>query len=293
MRLTPYAKARIKDYYQLTKPGIIYGNMLSVIAGFLLASTNHFNLLLFLGTVICISLIMASGCVFNNIIDRTIDSKMERTKQRAIVMGRISARNAFVYGILLAVIGFSVLSITTNDITVLLGVLALVDYVVIYGLAKRKTIRSTEVGAVAGALPPVAGFTAVTGSITTPALLLFLALVTWQMAHFYAIALFRQKEYLSAGLPVISVKRGALATRKLIIIYIGAFSITALLFTVFGYVGSVYTVLVGAISIWWLFNALKKSSVSNIEQWARKVFKSSLIVLLVFCLFVAFGNHLG
>jgi protoheme IX farnesyltransferase len=293
MKLTPYAKARIKDYYQLTKPGIIYGNMLSVIAGFLLASTSHFNFFLFLSTVISISLIMASGCVFNNIIDRSIDSKMDRTQHRAIVMGRISVLSAFVYGLILTLIGFALLAATTNDITVILGVIALVDYVGIYGLAKRKTIRSTEIGAIAGALPPVAGFTAVSGSITTPALLLFLALVTWQMAHFYAIALFRQKEYLAAGLPVISVKRGALATRKLIIIYIVTFLVSIFAFSAFGYTGTVFTLAVGVVSIWWLIQALKKSSVANIERWARRVFKSSLIVLLVFCLFVAFGNHLG
>ena len=293
MQLTAHAKKQINEYYRLAKPGIIYGNALSIIAGFLLACTHHFSPTLFAGTLISICLVMASGCVFNNVLDRKIDARMDRTKTRAIVSGKISVKNALIYATILALLGFYLLMHITNDVTVLLGLIALVDYVLIYGLAKRKTIRSTEIGAIAGSLPPVAGFTAVTGSITTPAILLFVALTAWQMAHFYSIALFRQNDYLSAGLPVISVKRGVRPTQKLIRMYIGIFFVAVLLFSVFSYTGTIYTVALTVVSVWWYLKALKNASIRDSEKWARTVFKASLIVLLTFCFFVSFGRHLG
>ena len=293
MHLTSHAKKQIKEYYRLTKPGIIYGNALSIIAGFLLACTNHFSLTLLLGTVFSICLIMASGCVFNNVLDRKIDARMERTKTRALVSGKISLKNALLYGSALAILGFYLLLHITNNVTVLLGLIALVDYVLVYGLAKRTTIRSTEIGSIAGALPPVAGFTAVTGSISTPAILLFLGLTTWQMAHFYAIALFRQQDYMSAGLPVISVKRGVRATQKLIKMYIILFFIIVMLFSLLNYTGIFFSLALATACVWWYLKAYKKTAIRDSEKWARSVFKASLIVLLVFCFFVSFGKHLG
>jgi len=290
--LSTQTRKNIKEYYRLTKPGIIYGNALSIVAGFLLACTHHFNGSLLIGSLFSICLIMASGCVFNNVLDRNIDAKMDRTKKRAIASRRISVNNALIFGSLLALFGFYLLIHITNNVTVLLGLIALVDYVLIYGLAKRKTIRSTEIGAIAGALPPVAGFTAVTGSITVPALLLFLALTTWQMAHFYAIALFRQQDYLSAGLPVISVKRGVRATQKLIKLYIVLFFIVVMLFSLLSYTGVIFSLALAAVSVWWFLKAYKTTAIRESEKWARSVFKSSLIVLVVFCVFVSFGNHL-
>src|SRR2546430_360118 len=113
--------ARFKSYYLLTKPGIIYGNAITTIGGFFLASKGHFNIGLFLATLIGISLVIASSCVVNNYIDRSIDEKMERTKRRGLVTGRISVQNAIVFAIILGMAGFLLLALHTNLLTVVIA----------------------------------------------------------------------------------------------------------------------------------------------------------------------------
>src|SRR5438045_3403992 len=110
----------LKQYYQLTKPGIIYGNLVTTAAGFLLASTHvrHFYIWLFTSTMIGTALVIASACVFNNYLDRGLDAKMARTKNRALVRGQLSAGNALGYATLLGIYGFYILAIDTNRLTV-------------------------------------------------------------------------------------------------------------------------------------------------------------------------------
>ena len=146
-----------KNYYLLTKPGIIRGNAIPAIAGFCLASSKNFNALLLIETLVGISLVIACACVLNNIIDKDIDRKMKRTKERALVTGAITDKNALLFGIVLGASGLCVLEIFTNLLTVLIGVAGLIFYVVIYGWAKRRSIYGTHVGSISGAMPPVAG----------------------------------------------------------------------------------------------------------------------------------------
>src|SRR5579871_5606007 len=148
-----------KLYVQLTKPGIIFGNLFAAVGGFFLASRGHFNPVLFVATVCGISLVIGSGCVVNNYIDRDIDAKMERTKKRALVKGAISGRNAILYASVLGIIGFLLLFIYTNLLTVCVGLVGYFFYVVMYTIWKRKSDIGTIVGSVSGAVPPVAGYT--------------------------------------------------------------------------------------------------------------------------------------
>ncbi len=108
-----------KFYYQLTKPGIIYGNALTTVAGFFLAARGTVNPSLLISVVAGSSLVIASACVFNNIVDREIDQKMARTKNRALVIGTISVRNALIFGAILGILGFGILSFYTNYLTVI------------------------------------------------------------------------------------------------------------------------------------------------------------------------------
>ncbi len=161
-----------KAYYQLTKPGIIYGNLLNTASGFLLASKWHFGFGLLLATLGGTALVIASACVINNFLDREIDAKMARTKKRALVSGSISGPRALICASLLGLLGFVILGVRTNRLTFGLGVLALFTYVVLYGIAKRRSVHGTVVGSIAGALPPVAGYTAVTNHLDSGALIL-------------------------------------------------------------------------------------------------------------------------
>lgn len=276
-------KERIRAYYWLAKPGIVYGNSLSVIAGFLFASRGTIHFDVFAAVLIGIGLIMGCACVLNNIIDRGIDEKMARTKKRALVTGEISATNAYIYAGILGVMGFITLALWVNWLTVVLGLIALFLYVVAYGIAKRKTVYGTLVGSIPGALPPVAGYAAVTNQLDTVAILLFIILIAWQMPHFYSIAIYRAKEYKAAGIPVWPLVKGIPSTKYQILGFVIVFIITSLLLTILGYAGLSYAVILSFLGCLWLLRAIKGFSVKNHEKWARGMFGFSLIVLLGFC----------
>lgn len=275
----------VREYYQLTKPGIIYSNVIAALAGFLLASEWSIEWLLLLQTIAGVMFVIASACVFNNYIDRDIDLNMKRTKKRAIVTGVITPANAIIYFISLGIVGFGLLSLT-NILTLGLGITAYIMYVGVYGYFKRKSVYGTLVGSVSGALPPVAGYTAVTGSIDLAAVVLFLILTAWQMPHFYAIAMFRRDDYAAAKIPVLPVVRGMKAAKREIFVYIVLLAVVAPLLTVFGYAGIVYACIVVATAGGWVVLAIRNYKMDDVA-WARKMFFYSLGCLLVLCFAVA------
>ena len=166
-----------KAYYELTKPGIIRGNMITGSSGYLFASRGQINFKFFGLFLVGMSFVIAGGCVYNNFIDRGIDKKMVRTKNRALVTKTIVGWQALLYATILTLIGVYVLYYFTNILTVMIACFGLFAYVVLYGIAKRRTIHSTAIGSISGALPPVAGYCAVTNHLDIAALLFFLILV--------------------------------------------------------------------------------------------------------------------
>ncbi len=277
----------VRQYYLLTKPGIIRGNLMTAAAGFLFASKGHIDIGLLAALLAGTALVIASGCVFNNYLDRTIDKKMDRTKKRALVTGAISTKNALLYGTFLGILGFTILSVYTNLVTVIVGVIGIVDYVVLYGIVKRKSVHSTLIGGISGATSLVAGYTAVTNSFDTIALLLFLIMAFWQMPHFHAIGIYRRKDYAAAGLPILSVKRGIAATKQQIIFYTLGYIVTVALLSLCGYAGYTYLAVMLLITGSWLYIALQGRNVKDNVKWAHKVFGVSLVVLLVFSVMIS------
>lgn len=261
-------------------------------AGFFLASHGNINWQLFVAIIAGTSLVIASACVTNNYIDREIDKKMLRTKKRSLVIGDISTKNAISYAIILGLSGFLVLLSFTNSITSILGLAAFLSYVVVYGWVKRRSVHGTLVGTVPGALPPVAGYTSVTNQIDSAAVILFLILVCWQMAHFYAIAIFRMNDYKAADIPVLPIKKGIKNTKIQILIYTIGFMITASLLTIFNYASYLYLVVILIISLRWLQIAVKGFETKNNVGWARSLFGFSLIVLLAFSVIVSIDSTL-
>lgn len=283
----------VKRYYQLTKPGIIYANIMTATAGALLASDKHgFYPVILLAVVAGTALVIASGCVFNNYLDRAIDKKMARTRKRALVQNTIPYQNALVFGTVLGLLGFAVLWRYTNNLTVAIGLVGWIDYVIIYGIAKRRTVHGTLVGSIAGATSIAAGYCAVAGSWDTAATLLFLLMVAWQMPHFYGIAMFRSKDYKAAGLPVRPVSKGVRSTRNQIFFYIIAFVLATSLLTYYGYTGYLYLGAMLMLGLGWLVKALMDSRKFDDVTWGRKTFLFSLIVLLATSVLVAVGPHL-
>ncbi len=276
------------NYYLLTKPGIILGNLVTLAAGFLLASKGVINFWLFFTTLLGLACIMASGCVFNNYIDRQLDKKMERTKNRALVRGLISGKNAILFAVLLGTLGGLILFLYTNLLALCVAGIGFFVYVILYSLWKCRTVYGTAIGSVAGAIPPVVGYCAVSNHFDAGALILFAMLVLWQMPHFFSIALFRFEDYVAAGIPVLPMKKGMLRTKIHMLLYILGFILAAAMLTLFHYTGYLYlSVAVGA-SLLWLLLCLKGFSSNNMQLWGRRMFVVSLLIINAICFVIPF-----
>lgn len=281
----------LRDYYRLTKPGIISGNIMNMLAGFFLAVfiADRFHFTLFIAMLVGSTLVLASGCVYNNYLDRALDQKMARTKRRASAAGRISGRNCLIYGSLLGVFGFTILSVFTNWLTVACAAFGFVDYVFVYAYFKRASEFGTLVGAISGAMPPVIGYVAVASHLDMAAISLFLMLFFWQMPHFYAIAIYRRNEYQAAGLPVWPVKRSVESTKKQIVSFMIVFMAACLLLPLYGYVGIAYVAVIASLCILWLRLALSGFKRSEVDTWARQVFRFSLILTIAMTAMIPLG----
>jgi len=270
----------IKQYLQVTKPGIIFGNLISVVGGFLLASKGSIDYPLFLATLVGVSLVVASGCVFNNYIDRDIDKKMERTKNRVLVKGLIAPSVSLVYATALGIAGFALLYIGANPLAMWLAVMGFVVYVGVYSLyMKRHSVYGTLIGSLSGAAPPVIGYCAVTNEFDAGALILLAIFSLWQMPHSYAIAIFRFKDYQAANIPVLPVVKGISVAKNHITVYIVAFMVATLMLTLGGYAGYKYLIVAAAVSVWGLGLALRGYKAENDSVWARKLFVFSIVAI--------------
>jgi len=282
-----------KQYYSMAKPGIIYGNIITAAAGFLLASKGHIDFSHLIEVLIGISLVIGSACVFNNYIDRDIDEVMARTKNRSLVKGTVRKRNAILFAITMGLIGFLVLYLFTNSLVIWIGLIAFIDYVAIYGYFKRRSVHGTLVGSISGAAPIVAGYCAVSGRIDAASIILFLIMAVWQMPHFYAIAMFRFDDYKAAKLPVLPVKSGMKNTKFQILLYIGAFVIATTMLRIYGYTGDFYLLTVLLVGFYWFFMAVKGKRARDDTVWARKMFFFSLIVVMVFSVLISMNHWLS
>lgn len=275
------------NYYLITKPGIILGNLVTVAAGFLLASKGVVYGGLFLETLLGIALIMASACVFNNYIDLHLDKKMERTKNRPLVLGLISPRNALIYATLLGLLGNVALYAFTNLLTVAVADFGFFVYVVLYSLWKSRTLYGTALGSIAGAVPPVVGYCAVSNQFDLGALILFSMLVLWQMPHFFSIALYHFNDYAAANIPVLPIKKGILRTKIHMVLYILAFISTSLLLTLFNYTGTLYLITALTLGLAWLALCLIGFNTANNQRWGAQMFRLSLILITALCFMIS------
>lgn len=275
------------NYYLLTKPGIILGNLITLAAGFLLASKGTMHLGLFIATVIGLAFTIASACVFNNYIDRKVDRKMERTKNRPLAQGLISGKNALLFATVLGILGLLILFLFSNTLATLVAGVGFFVYVVLYSFWKCHTIYGTAIGSIAGAVPPVVGYCAVSNQLDLGAFLLFLMLVFWQMPHFFAIALLHFNEYSKAGIPVLPVKKGVLKTKVHMLLYILGFILTVMMFTYFNYTGYLYLFVATSAGLLWLWLSLKGFSRTDNQIWGRQMFRLSLLIIVAVCFVIS------
>jgi protoheme IX farnesyltransferase len=283
----------LRAYANLTKPRMVAGNLVTTLAGFLFASRIsgeagwHIRAVLLLATLVGLALVIAGGCVLNNVIDYDIDTRMARTKERALARGAVSRVRAGTFGGVLSIAGLFVLYMEVNELTALAASVGLVFYVICYSIAKRRSSWGAVVGSVSGAVPIVAGYTAAAGRFDRAACILFAVLVVWQMPHFYAIAIRRMDEYRAAGIPVLPLKRGTRVTIVRMVLYILAFIVATVSLYVYGFAGVAYLCLVSVVGFVWLAHTLKGFGAFDTVRWARASFLLSLCVLLVFCAAIA------
>lgn len=272
---------RIKLYYSALKPERTFANVMTTAAGFLFASARVVDIWLFVATLAGTTLIVWSACAVNNCIDREIDSRMPRTKKRATVTGEVPVRNLAILAAVLGILGAVVLAKYVNMLTLFVGLIGYIDYVVLYGWSKRNTIHSTLIGTISGAAPIVAGYTAASGQFDLTALLLGLVMVFWQMPHFYAISIFRKSDYEAGKIPVWPVVRGVRDTQAWILVYTVLYVIALGLLATVGNAGIIFTVVLGSMGLYWLYIGFNGFKQLQPEKWARSMFGFSLITLLV------------
>lgn len=216
---------------------------------------------------------------------------MSRTKKRALAAGKTGATSALVYAAVLGVTGMFILIKYTNAMAFWLTLTAWFSYVVPYSIAKRRTVYGTLVGAIPGAMPPAIGYITIANHLDTAVVILFLAMVFWQMAHFYAIAMFRYDDYKSAGLPVFTVVRGMTAAKKQIIAYISTYLVSLSLLTILGYTGYIYLIGSMIAGFYWLASGLNNWRQSD-DAWGKRMFIDSLKVNFAISILLAFGSRL-
>jgi protoheme IX farnesyltransferase len=266
----------LKKYLEAVKPERTFFNVMMTAAGFVYAAHWHIHWALALATIAGTSLLVMSGCLTNNATDAQVDAVMPRTRRRASAKGEIPVRNLVVLAVVLGVAGLGVLFVWVNTLVVWLGVVAYVDYTALYAWTKRTTPLSTLAGTPAGSLPLAAGYVAVVDRFNTTALLLTLVMAAWQMAHFYAIGIYRLKDYKVGGLPIWPARYGVRNTQMWILGFICAFILLAELLN-----NPVFTV-VALAGLYWLYHSIKGIRTDKAEAWARGSFGVSLWVLLVF-----------
>lgn len=283
-------KERLQAYYQLTKPGVTYGNVLTVVAGYLLAARGQIDGWLFVSTVLGMTLVIAAACTLNNYLDQDIDKLMTRTKARPSVVGAIPGPHMVAYAIGLFVLGLIVLILGTNPLVVGLAIAGFVTYVWLYGAwSKRQSIHGTLVGSISGAFPIAAGYAAVSGQADAGLVIAFLIMFFWQFPEFYSIAIYRRKEYAAARIPVMPVVKGVRSTIIQIFLYTILYVLSTLALTVIGLTGYVYFGVMALMGGYWIYLAYLGFFTKDADAWARRMFKFSLVTILVLCLMLSVG----
>ena len=210
----------IKNYYELCKPNVVLMMLITALVGSLLASKTLAPLSLIAFAMLGIGLCASSAAAINQIIDRKVDANMNRTENRPIPQGEVSPINASIFALVLGTLGAFILVVYVNALTALLTLASLIGYAFVYTVyLKRATPQNIVIGGLAGAAPPLLGWTAVTNSIDPNSLLLVLIIFARTPPHFWALAIHRKDDYAKENIPMLPVTHGVQFTKLQIILY--------------------------------------------------------------------------
>lgn len=268
----------VRDLVALTKPRITLMVLVTAAGGMWLApgTLDPASMAVMLLTT---GMVVGAANTLNCYLERDIDRLMARTANRPLPDRRLEPWWALTLGLVMGLFAVPTLMLAVNPVTGLLGLIALVSYVAIYTPMKQHTSSALFVGALPGALPPLMGWTAVTGRIEVPGLVLFGVLFFWQIPHFIAISVFRQQEYERAGLKVLPSVRGIGAAKAQAVAYAAALWIVSLLLVPYGLAGTLYLVAAVALGGYFFWAALRGFWSEDSDAWAKKLFVASLLYL--------------
>ncbi|MFR9703914.1 heme o synthase [Aeromonas sanarellii] len=238
----------LRDYYQLTKPKVVALLLLTAWVGMLLAEPTRASLDEMALGLAGIGLLAAGAAAMNHSLDHGIDARMQRTRGRPVATGRIAPRQAMTFAILLALLGFVLLHWGVNPLTAWLTLASLFGYAVVYTLLlKRATPQNIVIGGLAGAMPPLLGWTSITGQLSAEPWLLVMIIFAWTPPHFWSLAIHRRDEYAGAHIPMLPVTHGIAFTKTAILLYLLILTLVCLLPYLIGMSGLLY--LVGSLGL--------------------------------------------
>jgi protoheme IX farnesyltransferase len=269
---------RASDLVQLTKPGVTRMCVLTTAGGLLLAP-GHIGWVAGSVAVLGSALAVGGANAANMWWERDLDAKMARTRRRPLPAGRMQPATALRFAVALSLTSVALLLIFTNALTAALAAAAILGYVLVYTPLKVRTPLALVIGAVPGAVPPLLGWTAVTGSLDPGGLVLFGILLVWQIPHFIAIALYRKAEYARAGIRVVPLVRGDAVAKIQAVAWAGALVPLSLMLTPLGVAGFFYlaaAMVLGMAFLAWAFTGLDDAAGA---RWARGYFLASLVYL--------------
>jgi len=280
-----------KRYYDLTKPKVVALILFTALVGMLLSSPGTLPWQNLVFGLVGIGLAAAAGAVLNHVADQRIDAIMDRTRNRPIPSGKMDTPHALGFALFLTLVSMSMLTFLVNPLTALLTFVALIGYAVIYTVfLKRSTPQNIVWGGLAGAAPPLLGWTAVTGEIHGEALLLLLLIFVWTPPHFWALAIRRREDYARAGLPMLPVTHGIAFTKFQILLYTLMLVAVSLLPFVTRMSGLIYLSGAVALGIGFIYHAIALFR-SKGDEHAMKTFGYSIFYLSVLFAFLLADHY--
>ena len=283
--------SRAQDYLELTKPKVVALLVLTAWVGMMLAVPGLPDLATVLVATVGIGLLSAAAAAMNHVVDQRIDAQMARTYSRPMAKGRINTRQASSFAFALALSGFVILYSLVNALTAWLTLASLFGYAVVYTMfLKRATPQNIVIGGLAGAMPPLLGWTAVTGDIHGHALLLVMIIFAWTPPHFWALAIHRRDDYAKVNMPMLPVTHGIEFTKSIICLYTVLLFIVCLMPYLVGMSGAIYLLGSALLNLRFMQYAWKLKFNPDAGT-AMATFKFSIVHLMVLFLLLLVDHY--
>ena len=291
-KVTPVILPKWRAYYDITKPRVVALLVLTAVVGMSLSVPGGLPWQLFIPAMLGIGLLSSAAAAINHIVDQKIDAIMGRTHNRPLPEGRITVNGAIIFACSLAVFGFVLLFALLNPLTAYLTLAGLVRYSFVYTLyLNRATPQNITIGGLAGAIPPLLGWTAMTNQVDPNALLLVLLIFTWTPPHFWALAIHRKDDYAKVNIPMLPVTHGERYTKLHILLYTIILCLVTMLPYLTGMFNWLYllgAVILGAGFIYWSLVML----FGNNPNSSMETFKYSIIYLMALFVVMLLDHYL-